>query len=493
MKTNIFFRTAALIAALSFLFGCANPEIELRKGVEIQINPSTILSGFTPYKSENLEMRDGSHLRITCLLYDRNGNLAYQEQSLLDNFDQDVTFCTTLDEKNGNYTIIALATCIQGTLSSPSEEVYSISGTGSLNTLRVELTTPDADSYTNNAYSYYSTWSIMGYASQSTPFDDSVVRLNMKPATSLVYMRWKDIHANDNDATAVYSKYSAQATDYWGKNKYSWTITIEKDGNSSTDVIVKDFSPILCKNDLTADKGYNTYKGKIDGNTLTITKGQKTGFVDDEGAVRLYGGEANGEMITFKDLVLQIDNGKLTTKNLFGICVPDGSGWYELFNSGVVFTKMSSADIVFTNGSSAGIDAYGIIYHSNDIMSFDNTGELIYSTSLSSIDNNAAWVSPAGYTSSTTNIYTMHNLFPGSSIGLFARAYSGNSYTDYSNQTFTLLSGHQYVFDLDCATFKLTPYEGALGTRSSGGEFEPIEGYSLSSDKQMDFSQKQFK
>ena len=86
----------------------------------------------------------------------------------------------------------------------------------------------------------------------------------------------------------------------------------------------------------------------------------------------------------------------------------------------------------------------------------------------------------------------MHNLFPGTSINLFARTFSGNTATDYSRQTFTLASGHQYVFNLDCDSFKLTPYEGVIGSRASGDGFEPIEGNGLPSIKHVDFSQKQF-
>lgn len=473
MKTNIFPCTAVVLAALSCLFGCTNPEVELRTSLEIQLHPSTILSGFTAFRSENFEMYDDSHLRITCLLYDKDGNLVYQDQELLDNFNQDISFRTTLDK--GSYTVVALATCIKGTLSSPTNEAYSISGTESLTRLQVKQ---------EDNKSYYSTWSVMGYVIQTISDDYSAVSLNLQPATSLVYLRWQDIHAHDNDiiSTDVYGKYSAQATDYWGKNKYSWTITVEKDGNSSTDVIVKDFSPALYVNGFTSDKGYNTYKGKINGNTLTITKGQETGYTDADGSVLLYGGEANGTMVTFKDIVLRIDNGKLTTTNMFGTCIPGGDGWFELFDSGVDFTKESSR----------GIDKYYIIYHPNDILQFSTDGTPRYSTSLSATENRGEDVSPALNTSAT-NIYAMHNLFPGVSIKLFARTFLGNTRTDYSEQTFTLVSGHQYVFNLDCVSFKLTPYEGTLGSRAMSDDFAPLYGKSLSSFQHIDFPQNQFK
>lgn len=452
MKTNIFFHTVVVFAVLSCLFGCTNPEVELHKGIEIQIRPSTVLSGFTPFASDNFEMRSDSHLRITCLLYADNGKLAYQEETLLDNFNQDITFHTTLNE--GTYTVVALATCIQGTLSSPTDEAYSITGTESLDQLRVEQ-------QTKSGFSYSSTWSVMGYASQSVSFDDLQVVLNMKPATSLVYMHWQDIHAHDSDAsTVVYGRYSAKDKDYWGKNEYSWTITIEKDGNSSTDVIVKDLSPYLYKKGFTSDEGCNKFKGKIAGNTLTIASGQETGVSVNKIPIRLYGFE--NDKVT--DISFRIDDRKLVTTTMFGVyATGEDAGWFDLFNPDVVFTKKSSA----------GIDLYGIIYHSNDIMKFDSDGAPIYSTSLSSTANNGAWVSPADYTS--TNVYGVHNLFPGESIGLFARTLSGNTRTDYSEQTFTLNSGHQYVFNFDCDAFKLTPYEGILGTRASICDFSTYE------------------
>lgn len=477
MKTNIFSCTAVILAALSCLFGCTNPEVELRKGVEIQIRPSTILSGFTAYTSSNFEMRADSHLRITCLIYDYDGKLTYQDQTLLDNFNKDISFHTTLDE-GASYTVVALATCIKGSLSSPTAEAYSITGTNYLEQLKVEQL---------YSYSYYSTWSMMGYATQIIYSGNSQISMDLKPATSLVYLRWQDIHAHDNDISAdVYGEYSVKATDYWGNNEYSWTISVEKDGSSSTDVIVKDLSPALYISGFTSDKGYNTYKGIINGNTLTISKGQATGYTDSEGSALLYGGELNGEMVTFKDIVLHISNGKLTTENMFGTCIPGVDGWYELFDSGVVFTKKPSA-------GSVGIDKYYILYHSNDIMQFAYDGTPRYSTTLSSTGNYGRYVAPAELESTSKNIYDIVNIFPGTSIDLKARTSTGNTETDYSKQTFNLVSGHQYVFSLDCATFKLTPYEGVIGTRASSCEFEPIDGNSLSSYKQIDFSQKQFK
>lgn len=472
MKTTIFFRTAAIIAALSCLFGCTNPEVGLQKCMVIVVRPSTILSEFTPLNSEDFEMYSGSHLRITCLIYDKNGNRTYASESLLDNFNENVIIRPLLDE--GSYTVVALATCILGSLSSPTYEAYSISNTESLDQLRVEQVSGNSS---------YSTMSMMGYATQTISFDDSTVDLNLKPATALINLRWQDIHAHDNDGvSSVYGKYSAKATDYWEKNTYSWTMTVEKDGSSSTDVIIKDLSPFLYGKGFTSDKGCNIFKGKIGGNTLTIAQGQETGCSVDKVPVMLYGIESNN----MSDISLRIDNGKLTTTTMFGTYVPDESngGWYDLFNSGVVFTKESAASL-------AGIDEYYIIYHPNNVLQFSHDGTPQYSSSLSVSENRGESLSPAENTSAT-NIYSMHNLFPGTSIKLFARTYSGNTAADYSYQTFTLVSGHQYVFNLDCATFKLTAYEGTR-SRASCDEFEPVAVKSLPSPQHIDFPKKQFK
>lgn len=479
MRTNNVILAVASACILTISLNCCtNPEIEVRNSTEIKLRPSTILSGFTPYKSSDFEMDtnddETGHLRITCLLYDEAGNLAYSKEALLDDYTADVSFTAMLDA--GSYRLIALATNIIGALSSPTLEAYSITGTEHLNQLQIQQ---------NDEESYYSTWSIMGYATRDVSDSDKDIVVNMEPATSLVYLQWKNIHAHDNDVTTsdIYGQYTATAIDYWGKHTYSWPITIEKDGSSSTDVIVKDFSPVFYDAELTSEKGYNTYKGKISGNTLIIPKGQCTGYKDDDGDVLLEGGIENGDYITFDDIVLKIDEGKLTTTNMFGTCVPESdNGWYDLFNPGVVFSKASSS----------GIDKYYIIYHLNDIMKFSDSGVPQYSSSLSSVSNGGSSISPANNPSST-NIYDMCNLFPGS-INIFARTFIGNNQNDYSNQSISLKSGHQYVFSLDCGPIKLTASESVLGTKVAPTyEFDASNAFRFHQVPSVNIHQKHFK
>lgn len=479
MKHRLFTFVSAAVMAFG-LACCTNPEIEVRNSIEIKLRPSTILSGFTPYQSSDFEMitnnNETARLRITCLLYDDAGNLAYREETLLDDYNADVSFTAMLN--SGSYRLIALATNIFGTLASPTREAYSITGAEKLSQLQILLN----DSQ-EGGRSYHTTWSIMGYASHNISDSEKDLVLNMEPATSLVYLRWKNIHAHDNDVNTsdIYGQYTATATDYWGNKTYTWPITIEKDGSSTTDVIVKDFSPSLYYAKLTAEKGYNTYKGKLSGTTITIPKGQSTGYKDDDGDVLLEGGTVDGDYITFEDIVLEIGEGKLTTTNMFGICVPGSGGWYELFNPGVVFTMAPSS----------GIDRYYIIYHLNDIMKFSESGAPEFSSSLAATQNGGHYISPADY-SSGTNIYTTCNLFPGS-FKLFARTFIGNEIADYSEQTVSLRLGHQYCFDLDCASLKLSAYEGLLGTKASTDESVASDSFGFHQFPHVNITQKHFK
>lgn len=459
------------------LSSCTNPEVEVRNCIEIKLRPSSILNDFTPYKSSNFNMYTDddniSHLRITCLLYDEAGKLAYSQESLLDDYSSVVSFTAMVDA--GSYRLIALATNIIGTVTSPISEAYSITGTENLRQLQIKQ---------NDDESYYSTWSILGYATRNISDTERVVSVDMEPATSLIYLQWQNIHAHDNDVVSsdIYGQYSATATDYWMSNTYTWTITIEKAGDSTTDVIVKDFSPALYNAGLTAEKGYNTYKGKISGNTLTIAKGQSTGYSEDDGEVLLEGGTINGDYITFEDVVLQIGSGKLTTTNMFGFCVPEASsGWYELYSPGVVFSKTPST----------GIDKYYIIFHLNDIMKFSDSGTPQYSSSLSSSENRWGTLEPAKQKPDATNIYDMHNLFPGD-IKTFARTFVGNTKTDYSLQTVSLSSGHQYVFNFECKSLTLVASESLLGTKASISKFDETIDFRCYQSPRKNIPQKHF-
>lgn len=196
MKTinKLILALIASIAAVSFS-GCINHEVNVQESIEITLRPSTILSGFTPYKSSDFDMysdsKNGvSKLRITCLIYDSTGKLCFSKESLLNNFNEEVTFSVQSVNDGSSYTMVALATCIFGSLSSPSIEAYSIKNTGYIDQLKVEQNVDFSNSY-------YSAWSVMGYAVREIR-DEKSVFVNLDPGIALVYLQYKGIHAVNN-------------------------------------------------------------------------------------------------------------------------------------------------------------------------------------------------------------------------------------------------------------------------------------------------------
>ncbi|MBR1871963.1 MAG: hypothetical protein IJ795_02000 [Bacteroidales bacterium] len=449
------------IAALMILAGaCSNPSVEVKRNVEISIRLSTVLSGFVPYASDNLDMysdSDGSSkVRVSCYMYDKEGHLTDSHELMADNFSAEINLTETVPDDYSTFVI--LASCIQGSLDSPIYEAYTISGIQSLGTLEITQ---------QSEKTYSSSLSVLGYAVVDFDSSNQSVNIDVKPATALVYLNWRDIHSHDNDGASdgeIYGYYSAKATDYWEKKTYNWTMSVEP-GASSDAVVLKEFEPALFDAELFSDKGYNTYNGSISSSTLTIPMRQKTGFSDDDGDVLLMGGTADGEYITFEDIKLSIGAGTLTTENMFGITVPNSnSGWYSLFNPGVVYTK---------TGGAGGIDKYYIIYHNNDKLDLAE-GRLSTATSLSSNENNAGLLQPADYPSSTKNVYTMVNFLPGT-FNVYGRSYVGNTNTDYNRMSFTAEAGHQYVIAFDCNSLSLYSYEGALGSKAADDEFIPTK------------------
>ena len=147
-----------------------------------------------------------------------------------------------------------------------------------------------------------------------------------------------------------------------------------------------------------------------------------------------------------EDIYIKIGNNKLTIENGFATYI-DGMGWVDLFNPGVVFYATSNQ----VNKES--VDKYYIIYHNNDIASYDLNDGYYYRTSLSSNDNHGRFVEPALFPNAK-NIYQSINLLPGE-FNSFARLFIGNAAQDYSMQTIEIEAGKQYMFVLDCETMEL--------------------------------------
>lgn len=448
MKTKIQFILGIVIAALC-LFSCMNEAVDASRSIHITIVPKTILTPFTAIHSGDFDMysySDGTaKLRINCFFYNASGELTGEQAFLLDDFDEEQDFDKVIDEQTK--TLVVFASCITGTLQSPVMEPYVISGKEHLSTISIEQK--------DELYSK----SFAGYSIVEIPYAETLT-VNLEPAFSLVYLYWFDIHAHDNDIiedSSIIGEYTATATNHWGSKTYDWTMVVEDNEESETDVIIKDFDPSLYDAGYTSKDNFNIYKGTISGSTLTIPFRQVTNVKDSDGNdIVLVGGSLDGTTVYFEDVILQYANGVLTTQNLFGVLVPGGDGWYSLFDAGVKFKKA---------GKSGGIDDYYLIYHNNNLLSFEG-GSFVPSTNLPLSSNNGDVISPLDYPDYNT-IYSIASLFPGT-FNIFGRTFKGSEQKDYSSQNITIQAGRQYYISFDCNKLVVNFGEGIPSTKSDG-------------------------
>lgn len=430
--------------------GLDNGGVIVKQDISVTIKPAGTLSGFTPFSASDFAATGQVQLR--CLLYDASGKRVIDERAVLGNFSEEKTFSYTLSGTD-NYTLVALA------FYDGDSAAYTVSDTESLSTLTVKQTDEHKDSEMN---------AVLGYAAVSVNPSASSQTVYLQPATSLVYLQWKNIHAVSQQGTAVYplyGDYQATASDYWGENTYTWTITVEK-GASDTEVIVKNLCPYFVKEGWTADKDVNIFTGTYDAasKTITLPMRQPTGLEYENGkySIQLMGGSVKDNYITFEDLVLSVGNGTLTTLNMFGTTCPEDTsetaGWYELFVPGIVFSSMETP-----SGGQGEVDRYLIIYHNNDIMRFDGQTP-VFSTSLGELNNNSGSLTPANYTSKS--IYTLVFLFPGE-FNIFGRSVKdGKPYMDTPGTVVSLQAGSQYVFSLECGDMSISSWKGTMTTKS---------------------------
>lgn len=434
------------IVCVILFASCQNEAIEIQEQIEVVISPSKVLQPFEPYQSSDLEMEvdeelGTAKLRITALIYDSEGNLVDCKEELLKDYNSDFTFQIVMNPDE-EYKLLAFSSAVFGALGDIKYESYSFAEINKLNTLSVSQVRAD---------SYYSNTSVLGVCDATLKSDKDTFFINLKPATALVNLNWKNIHALHNfESDEIWGTYSATAVDMY-ENSYSWEISISA-GDEPNEVFISNFSPLLVDLGFTSDQEVNIYSGYISGDKLIIPNNQQTGVNDDSYDVMLVG--INPETFAVEDIVISIDRNArvLTVESVWGTYSEKGEGgFYELFDKGVEFVSKT--------GNMFEYEKYYIIYHNNDIVKYDD-GTFIYSTSLDKGSNRGDNVTPSN-NPDAKNIYAVHNLLPGS-FSVFARTFIGNHQEDYNLQTVTIESGKQYVFKFDCAELELNITSGQL-------------------------------
>lgn len=222
---------ALAIAVVTLLFvSCDNPAVEVTSSVDMTIHLSTIMSGFVPFKSSNLDMYSSSDgdakVRVTCLCYDKNKMLQQKEEFLVNDFEQVAQ--VSMNVADDGSTLVVLASCILGDLKSPDYEAYEIKGTSSLSTLTVNQLFDN---------SFYSSWSVLGYYVQELNPSEETLTIYLNPATAMVYLNWSDIHAHDNDwgidnYYIIYHNNDVISFSSWGISPSTTLSTTDNNGQS---------------------------------------------------------------------------------------------------------------------------------------------------------------------------------------------------------------------------------------------------------------------
>lgn len=118
---------------LGGLMSCTNDDIAIENfsNTLIEINPQNVMSEFEPYYQEdNLDLiGNDAKLRLQLLIYDANGNLAYQEAAFSDNYTQSQRFSPKLPV--GQYTAVAISDVLA------TNEYWKLEDVEKLSTLRM--------------------------------------------------------------------------------------------------------------------------------------------------------------------------------------------------------------------------------------------------------------------------------------------------------------------------------------------------------------------
>lgn len=441
---NMFIAVIAIASTIS----CTNDPVEIQKQVQITISPSKVLKDIVPYESSHLEMykEDGStaKLKLVALIYDSNGNLYHQSEKIVADYNSDYTFSVLVNDDN--YRVLAYSYSVFD-VNGETYSSYTITNTSKLEKLKIQQ---------NYSHSWSSNFSVLGIYDETTSISDKM-HIDLSMATSYVYLRWLNIHADSKTSTgssSVYGEYSVAASDYWGENTYSWTISVEQDYSRTNGVIVKDLCPFIYDLGFTSEDGYNTYSGYIEDNFLVIEAGQSSGLSLSDGDITIEGLSVYDGELYESDIKFYIENGTLELTTYFGSYYVDG--WCSLFEPGLVFNSVG--------GGYSGVDSYEYWLKLNDLVTFIDGGHK-YSSTLDGDTYLTTSIEPANFPNGN-NIYELRNFLPGT-FNVFMREYVGNEFEKLGSQQITLEPGKQYCLEYNCETKEMKLVPGELKTRSS--------------------------
>lgn len=176
---KIFFALSVLV--LGLLCSCQNDEIPMDKQMTFKINPQTVISSFSNYRSD-LEDLKGATLRVRLFIYNENGALVAQGEKELTTFLQLANISMSIPE--GKYRAVAVSDVVSG-----GSGCWSVSGEKSISSLTLTDTGNAANG--NN---------ILGVATEqfTSGVSQQNIDLNLKPIGAVFYVYFANIHTLNN-------------------------------------------------------------------------------------------------------------------------------------------------------------------------------------------------------------------------------------------------------------------------------------------------------
>ncbi len=127
-----------LIAVACVLFGFTScnkdKKIDVDYNVTVTLNPSTVVSGFELWQSDDLDLTGSAKLRLQLFVYDKDGKLVCKDEKNVAGYSSNASFKMMLPE--GEYTFLASSNVVNPRQDTP--EIWGFSLVEEINNIKID-------------------------------------------------------------------------------------------------------------------------------------------------------------------------------------------------------------------------------------------------------------------------------------------------------------------------------------------------------------------
>lgn len=172
-----------LILATTFASCTDQEEIEITYQTSVSVSASQIFDSFQPVQSTDFDMMTGWGIHIHSFVYDAQGNLAFETNSLFDDIDSPLNY--NLQVSPGQYTIVSVAN-FEGEYNNVEYKYWDITETSNINT----FTVTECEPVLSWAYETLS----MSVTEVEVSNSAETIKINLQPVTALIQL---EVHYDD--------------------------------------------------------------------------------------------------------------------------------------------------------------------------------------------------------------------------------------------------------------------------------------------------------